>query len=479
MKAAYYIVSEVLPDKAFHEILEILFRVAKVECSTYAHSSKQSRQTLSAGRLSECAGVLRLAVKVGVRKLHSKTVKALVDHVTQTLPTSDSSYCEPLITDYFKALRIVLEYSAHVEHLPKDNWHDTVDFCLECLNDLNRPLKEVDSGFNVNRGSYTMRDRLSTRSKHIGYGSNSNGHDSQITIQSQIRGSAEDLILCVRHLVSAPNAPVLEKASSILELLIDLLHSSSITPLFRQVTFESINSIIVRASTENTSLVLRIVKRIIPLIRRFWQARSAPLKDMLISMLYGEVYMGRLVLADENGEFKEELVGLLEVLRNEYCKRIEREQLQLDDLDFSDHSFDIERRTPLKTKAFELRLGALKAEQPWVLLYLSASFLEVLEADVTFHYVHNHAEEHDNRSKRQRVARPLDEVLQYIKAQQVPERLYGLQVLAFFIDKRTMDSGDLQAMVDAVLPCLSDDNALISSWAMHSMTWYVRYLLRL
>ncbi len=461
-------------DKAYHGILEALFCAAKVECSAYANASKPAPKAKIASRLSECAGVLGLAVKIGVRKLRVKTVKALIEHVSQTLPTSDGLYCEPLVAGYLKALRTVLEYSPHPEHLLKEDWHDAIDFCNASIRDLNLSSSEDSSSLpNGVRGPDSFTDlpsRSTTPSIHSDY---IRSTKSQQNSNSQLRGSATNLVLCVRYLTSASNAPVLEKASVTLDALLALLQMSPNLGDTQQAAFESINSIVVRITTDDISLVLQTLRRLIPLIRRFWQAKSAGHREMLTSMFLGEMYLNRLVQSDKNGDCKADLLGLLETLRAEYCKRIEREQLQLDDVDLADHTFRTDRHMPLSTEACELRLGANKAEEPWALLHMSASLLITIHCESAVHEMQSGNAELDPPLKRQKMTGPLDDILDLTKGPTTSEKLYALQVLVFVFDKLTVDIGTLEGIVNLLIPCASDDNGPIASWAILALTWYV------
>ena len=415
--------------------------------------------------------MLDTAVKVGVRKLRFKTVKALLEHISQTLPTSDGTYCEPLIAGYFKALRTVLEYAPHPEHLLKEDWHDAIDFCNASIRDLNHPAIENISSSANGVHNHTSSNRLASRSATPSFHGNrlrdSSSHGSQL------RASAEDLVHCVRNLTAVSNAPIVEKASVTLNGLLDLLEMSPQLGNTQQAALESINSIIIRITTDDTSLVLQSLRRLFPLIRRFWQAKSAGLRAMLTSMLYGEVFLTRLLTSDEDGDCRVDFLGVLEVLRVEYCKRLEREQLQLDDIDLSDHTFRSDRYMPMSIKACELRLGAHKAEQPWTILHMSASILTAISANNGVHEVQNGSADLDPPPKRRRIAGALDEVLELMKASTAPEKLYALQVLLFVFDKLTVDVGDMERILHLLLPCASDDNGSIASWAIMALTWCV------
>lgn len=474
--------SEVLADKSFHKILEALFRVTTTECSAYAKASKsvaknqaKSQASQIAGRLSACASVVRIAVELGVKKFRYKTVKAIVDHITQTVPTSDRGYCEPLAAEYFKSLRIVLEYQPHPEHLSKDEWHEVVDFCNETLHDLNA----TSTGKHAHslNGNSTMDSfniclsRSATPGTVSDNGRQASNLSAQHLVKLNLKSSVEDIVLCLKHLMLASNAPVLEKAQTTLENLCDLLTLSSRPGVLLQSVFEAINSIISRIMTDNVDLTLHIIGNLLPHIRRFWETKSRSLKDhMLVSLLYGEVYFFRLVSMDETGDCKSDLHRLLQVFRQEYCKRPEREQLQLEDLDLPDHPLEADR--PLSIQAFELRSAALKAEQPWFLLYISASIVLVFSAwdAARGRFLEHSTLEHP--PKRRKLNSPVDDLLELTKTSDMLDRLFALQVLTFVFDKIVVDIDNLQHCIESLLSCLSDDTANVVSWALLALARY-------
>lgn len=414
---------------------------------------------------------MRLAVELGVKKFRYKTVKAIVDHITQTVPTSDSGYCEPLAAEYFKSLRIVLEYQPHPEHLSKDEWHEVVDFCNETLHDLNATSNGKNAHSLNGNSSMDSFNICLSRSATPGTVSD-NGHQasnrsSQHLVKLNLKSSVEDIVLCLKHLMSASNAPVLEKAQTTLENFCEILTLSSRPGMLLQSVFEAINSVISRIMTDNVDLTLNIINNLLPHIRRFWETKSRSLKDhMLVSLLYGEVYFFRLVSTDETGDCKHDLHRLLQVFRQEYCKRAEREQLQLEDLDLPDHPLEGDR--PLSIQAFELRSAALKAEQPWFLLYISASIVLVLSAwDARGR---DSALEHP--PKRRKLNSPVDDLLELTKTSDMQDRLFALQVLTFVFDKLVIDIEYLQHYIESLLSCLSDDTANVVSWALLALARY-------
>ena len=400
-----------------------------------------------------------------------KTVKALVDHITQTLPTSDENYCEPLVTDYMKLLRTALAYQPHPEHFSKEEWQSTVDFSVQAIRDLIKGTGGNDAS-NGSLSSHAVSDypsRSATPSASIGTGRGS----SQRTTKSVLKTSTEDLILCLKHLASVSNVPVIDRAEIMLTSLFDFLHSFSTPGLAHQAAFAAINSIMARITTDNMSLVQRSLRHAVSLIRRLWHAKSTTLKEeMLITLLQGEPHLSMALQDDPQESFMADIQGLQEVLREEYCKRSEREQLQIDDLSLST-GISSGQQNPLSTSAFGLRQKAIKAEQPWAILHIYASITVVLDIGKRSLYQNVDGDDPNIITKRRKLDRPLRDLLQSIRVSSGPEKVFDLQVLAFALDRRSISAEFLRNLLDSLLPCISEGSATVASWTMLAIAWYV------
>lgn len=419
-------------------------------------------------------------MEVGVKKLRIKTVRALVDHIIQTLPTSNEAYCEPLVVDYFKSLRIVLEYQPHTEHLSKEEWSSVVDFCNESLRELNIVSSQNEPGLSIrnsNVGSFSDgQSRSTTPTPTNDHNLKASKHGSSRSAQVQLRSSAEDILLCLRHLNFASNAPILDRAQVTLTNLLELLESNLSVGRLQQLAFEIIDSILTHITTNDIALTLQILSRLLPIIRRLWDTKSTTLKDcMLVCLLYGHIYFARMISLDETHDCKSDLESLLEALRNDYCKRQERDQLQLEDLDLADQGTYKEKL--LSTKTFRLRLGGLRAENSWNQLYIAASIIVALSADMATLRESNEKsfelQNPDYPAKRQKKTNPFDDILKFTHSSQASPKLFSLQVLTFVFDELIFDADRFQGFRDALLLCMSDDNGSIASWAMLALSRYL------
>lgn len=403
-------------------------------------------------------------------------MKALVEHITQTLPTVDEGYCDPLIPDYFKILKIVLEYPAHTEHFKRDDWHEVADFLIKVVEDLIHVLDGGDSSLSHRlRDSSTFRNDLSRSVTPSGYSQSIRKYSdakSQQSVNSSLKLSAEDIVLCIRHLHLAPNAPIAEKAESVLAKLIELLRLSPHVSPTQQAAFDCINLIAARVVTDNLGLAQDTVRLLTPLICRLWQPKAGPLKDsMLIFLLNGQYHFKRIILSDDGEDFAAGLQDLLVAFKEDYCRRPEREQLQTEDLDLVNAPYDRVGEAPLQLTAFKARSGVIKAEQPWAILQISASIISALDVSAKLHDGKTTSiEECDHISKRRKIASAWDDVLHRAKTSQGAEKVHAIQTIAFLLDHSRYDEDTIPRFLDVLLYNLSSINSTIVSWAMLAMS---------
>ena len=443
--------------------------------SSYGRSAKGRAKSLAASRVSSCADVLLKTVKVGVRKLRYKTVKALFEHIIQTLPTTGDGYCEPLIPNYFKILRIILEYPPHPEHLLKDDWHVVAHFCNEAVLDLNHALNESEVSFSHSaRESSAFSDVFSRSVTPNGHGSSlrkASIHATPKSVKVSLKSSAEDILLCMKHLLATPNAPIGERAQVNLQTLIEYLQLSPHASHTQQAAFDGVSSIVAYIVTDDIKLTQDTIRSLIPLMCRFWQPKNDPLKDsMLIVLVHGEPHFKQIVQCDESGDFKIDLQELLEAFKDDYCKRPEREQLQVEDLELANAPYHRRDEFPLCLKAFRARSGVFKAEQPWTLLQISRSIVSALNSFNNIQDRPHVEEDFGPAMKRKKISSSWNNVLLLVKTSQGAAKLHAIQSIAFFLDHPVDNEYTLQCFLDVLLSCLSDNNSIIVSWAMLAMS---------
>ena len=174
-------------------------------------------------------------------------------------------------------------------------------------------------------------------------------------------------------LVSAPNSAVCERTEHILKAIIHFLNSqSSVVSFFHQIAFAALNVVLSATSADEISLAESVVCSVVPCISRLWSSKTAANDEMLntakdemaITILLLRLHLEKLVF-DPLGD--DDLGNILKDLRdslaNDYEKRAERDQLQLDDLDFSIGPSENQISGSLSCGYLRLRPQALRAER--------------------------------------------------------------------------------------------------------------------
>jgi ataxia telangiectasia mutated family protein len=441
--------------------------VTQSEKAAYAKPSKVAR-SLASARLSACAGTVRLAVEVGVQTLRQKTVKALIDHITQIIPSSDDNYCEPLLKDYARALTTTLAYRPHVEHLSKDDWHVLVDFCIAGIH-ASSTHDDVEGGSHaLANGSsrlVTRNSRPGTQSPFTVSFSHNNDSGPRGSMNAGSSKTVDEFSLCLYYLFSTPNAPLLDKASSATPVLLALLRAPS-TGGAHHAAFRSINAVISRSITEDQGLAQQTFRDILQPLRRLWHTKSPLLKEeMLTSMIKGEALLNSILQVDDDEDCRTDLQGLFDVMSVEYCKRLPRDQLQLDDLRFNYESHGEDGHDTFETKTLGLRYGGVKSEQPWAILNILTSIFATLGDPLSFSSLPGDDDSSISR-KRRKLSSTIDTLLQPLSTGSNQDKLFTLQMLVFLMGKLVWDEETMLKVLDAVTPILSIDSSEIAALAM-------------
>ncbi|MCJ1401031.1 Serine/threonine-protein kinase tel1 [Xylographa trunciseda] len=456
-----------LNDDGFHTLFEALFRVTQSEKLSNAKSSGRTKAQ-SDGRLSTCASLLRLAVKIGVCTIRKKTVRALIDHITQTLPSSDDQYLEPLLNDYVKALRTVLEHQPHLEHLSKKEWHGLVDFCNDGIQfaitvaERSTNLSTLANGSSLFSSSSTPSTMGSSlgQARKVGFGSATDGDTVKIL---------DDFALCLSCLLRTTNAVIMDKAASITDVLLALLQASA-TGSAHQAAFMSLNLILIRCITEDVDLVQHTFKSALPYVRRLWQTKSGGLKEeMLITLIYGENLMPSLLDMDDHHECRSDLQGLLDMCTAEYIKRAERDQLQLDDLDLSLSFVEHKDHAVLGLPTIRLRLGTPRSEWAWASLHVIATIFCALFDDSSSLSSELTTDRTATPQKRRKITNGFDTLLKSLTSSPPQDCLLALKLLTFISGSIGLDQDKILQTIEALSTSLSSDNYVQANWSMIAM----------
>ncbi|KAK0732792.1 hypothetical protein B0T21DRAFT_402849 [Apiosordaria backusii] len=446
-------------DKSYHSIYEGLFRCTVLEKESYFTAKKSARASATANaRLEKCAEALRLAVRHGASRIKRKTARAIIDHITQVLQGPDDTYIAPLLKDYAKALCTFLQNSANVENLSAfsgESWDTCVDFCVEALS---RYL-EVGDRDNGSRASPAPTLRASSVAP-------SSQGPSQIG--SQI---ALDFLSCLNYLVTAPNAPVLRRASKISHVVLQILQLRQMKiGELQKVAFSAFNSIFARTQTDDIALSKKLIRILTPLLSHWWQPRALSrdamlnsIRDEMLKTVYGShLYLESMLRESADESLVQDVEELLDALWSDYSRREERARLQLDDITFT--------RMPLPpghptAGIFSLRPYNTAGEQNWALLE-NLAILEAIYARNSQKAFSQQEPENGQPRKRRRVVGTPNRIHQKMTSLDPAVQLTALQLIPFLCRQKAPSVEEAAEAIADLSKCVTAKQGIVASWAM-------------
>ncbi|KAI1655111.1 Serine/threonine-protein kinase tel-1 [Daldinia decipiens] len=450
-----------LDDKSYHITFEALFRCALAEKQAY-----YSHKSTAASRLTKCAEALRLGVELGAGKVKRKTVLAVIDHITQTLPHSEDDLVPPLIQDYIKALAALLSHAANVELLAAgdgEGWFTCVDFTVDVLT-LYLAANDRDSI--LSRASPAPGSGHSTP---LTFSTPRPGTASQRTSRLS-RSQLPDLLQCLLYLSSTPNAPLLQRSKEMSSVVVQVLQLRplGIGPL-HQLAFALVNKLFVASQTDDSDHANSLALDCLPLISQWWQTKAASAHDALLNgvrvemlKLLFNIHL-QLEFLIKQGD-KPSLLGsietLAELLWSEYSRREERAQLQQDDLTYSaPHS-----STTFQVQSFSLRLFNIDGEKTWAVVHILA-LLERLLWKASEQFQTTLADDEQPRKKR-RTASGFSRLRQKLRSVDHSIQYTALQITPFFVSGLKVNIDEMSELLSFLVSQITSKNSKVATWAM-------------
>ncbi|KAK0289904.1 Serine/threonine-protein kinase tel1 [Friedmanniomyces endolithicus] len=459
-----------LDDVSFDSIYKQLFAIVLSERSTWLTAKTTTTQSAADSRLSDAAVALRLAVELGVQSISLRTVRAVVDHVIDTLPRPGGGLCVPLALDYVKCLKAALSYQPHLEHQSRAEWERAVLFCVHTVQGAERGVGGSDARSGVERTS-RLGVTNSSRSSRSQLGDSA--HESQ-TGRNVAKQVSDELVACLSLLTAAPNAPLASQADTILWTIVEFLKTHLTPGNSHQNAITTINNVLLWARTDDLALVKKAANQLIRLVRHFWPTtRSTSLKDdMLVTLLYLQPYMAYMMQDEQALILRTELCALAVTLRNEYGKRKEGEQLQIDELKLVPHTTPQSGDSSVKLAVMDLRPCGLRAEHNWALIRILAILDTLLRgcADIRGPSSAGQDDDEDDLQqrprKRQRLTDDYEDALRTTASGTIPSRVGSLQVVTFIAQQKRYSAQYLSLIIDTVLPSCSDEDTNVAAWAL-------------
>lgn len=404
--------------------------------------------------------------------------RAVIDHITQTLPGRDQNYVEPLLQDYVKALVAVLGHPANVEQLGAlggDGWLACADFCVDAVSRFSQGTGR-DLGASL-LGTPSRASPAPGMSLSLAHSTGRSGTASTQRSASHISGkilvSLMQGLLC---LAGATNAPLAQRATEISSAAIQILQLRHLNiGSLQQAAFATLNCIISHTCGDDLVLVNGIARDLMPLVSHWWHPRTSAsqsesvtsVRDEILRLLCGlQLHIDALTVSTpEDDALFGAVEDILEALWMEYSKRDDRSRLQISDLAFSAVAKDY-----FNTRTFGLRPFNTPAERTWAVVEVIA-ILESIYAQSSVPT--QTADEDEQPRKRRRVDEPPDRLGDRLGSLDPGIKLTALQVIPFFLQRTEPSLKYISRTLDGLLGYISDKHSAICSWAMIACARYV------
>lgn len=397
-----------------------------------------------------------MAVDLLLRNLRIKTVRAIVDHITETIPVPGEGLWEPLSLDYTKCLASLLRYRPHTEHLDEEDWENLINFCLASIS----PQENEKSQLSIRSGYRSVpEDQDASDSRSI---------PSRIAIAPASvsrerhggnRNVIEEVVTCIQLLTTSPNPPLQTTAQSILHGLSEFVESS-VAGNAHQLAFNSINAVVTKVMFDQSELVRSVLLGLVPVIRRLWATKLQILKEELIStLMLSMIVLVDTARKDPSESLAHDIEALASTLHSEHVKRAEKEVLQIDETTL--YHNEACRSRPVYGPC----LGAARSEHNWTVLWLTAELLKLSDG------IHARIKSESVRecsNKRQRFSSEIQDVFRDSVSATGTRRICALQLIPFLeseVDIETKESFFKQLVLN-----VSDGNDAVSSWTMVALT---------
>ncbi|KAI5288880.1 Serine/threonine-protein kinase tel1, partial [Ascosphaera aggregata] len=447
-----------LGEKGYQGIFDALFQLLAVEKLGYARAKTPGTRRTALTRIEACATTVRITVEVIGREIKARILFAVIDHIIDSLYDSDSGWWQHISGAYLKALRILLEYPPHVEHLSRQKWQKTCNFCINALIRLGS-----DGDIQGSSGLTPLQSLSLDSASHA-----SSVEPSSVRRKHSVAGSYGNRIeleILIRLLCSSPAAPLVDEGANILNPLLDYLlavHSpSSASPYI----LGALNTVLSRTLISNVSLSQMTLISILPFLRRSSIPKSSALREeMMVTLELARSVLPFLKDVEFMRLLDDSLPSLVDHLQREYLKLSNREFLHLEDLTFTSPDINV----PMGIPGMGPRLGITRAEETWTLIRAIATFSTMLDGKATSPVPQAEDDEFDAERPLKKLFKltRLNGLLRDSHAAIGPEKVFALQLLPFLVREGNVVLEDLQSLLTRLNANIMDDHDETQSWTM-------------
>ncbi|KAL4265494.1 hypothetical protein AB1N83_004973, partial [Pleurotus pulmonarius] len=447
--ATFHIMSDgTIDTRAWLVVFEAVFKAVEHEKDLYKKKEHTSTVATITRRLEEAAAFFRWLVERSVTVLNKRTTFAVLDHISDYIKYQGALFT-PLSANYVKALRCLLEYRPHLDHVEAEEWTKWVALAFNVVLGVNleRDLTYVlqddddDDEEDMSVDDTDDEDELPTPSKKRkraqSIAPSQHGSAMKKTPKTSSRGrqiSTEQIefmgilpILLGSHNVFpntiAPFSPNSPAPGAILQRLLWFLKLYPSDGSLHNDYLIVLSITLDRLALNRKKEVVGFSRDAWPSLVGLWGAKSKALKEGLASVL---TTLLPFYTANHESVWGVGLKKLWNALYGDGQNRWGVDSLALENIRL-EISGDVE---PFAMQTFKAGFGFESGQAlSWVILQLQSDVLAKL-----YHLSETVGFRATN--KRQKTDNPLTSLLSAITRQPLPSlRAHRLQLLLFFISR--------------------------------------------
>ncbi|GAA5987268.1 hypothetical protein JCM10908_001886 [Rhodotorula pacifica] len=456
------------PRFTWIQALQTMFSVVIKERNTLV----QKKTAATEKRLEEATQMVKLAAVKLYKNVNRKTAKAIIAHLTQL--TAVAGKLQPFALTYMKALRAVLSYTPHLEHLDERAWTDIVMLCFSAvLGDKIRIGQDFvdDTVLDIDEDGVGPAGALRTTAAE------------EIVMPTKTRRTATateiELLGVVEVVFRSRSSPFLTYAQAIFRKFLRFfrLFPSETSAHLSAVT--ALNRAFAEVDLNDQHSMKQIGRHLWPHLLALWATKNASLKEQVVMSLRYLFPFVVPVHAHAKHESERDVLSrakeLYEAVMTEPTIRW-REAYDVD-IDHLGLGIRSDESTTAPYHATTFRIGADFDEKDaiaWSVVELGADALaRIYEVDDVAVGTSEQADvdvlSPVQRGKRRKLEDPLSNLLDSLTDPNTPTNIivFRLQILVFLVD-RHWQSLTAEARVrvgDALVPLLSLSDAQIQRWS--------------
>ncbi|GAA5876129.1 hypothetical protein JCM3774_003506 [Rhodotorula dairenensis] len=456
------------PRHTWIQALQTMFSVVIKERNTLV----QKKSAATEKRLEEATQMVKLAAIKLYKIVPRKAAKAIIAHLTQL--TAVAGKLQPFALTYMKALRAVLSYSPHLEHLDERAWTDIVMLCFSAvLGDKIRIGQDFvdDTVLDIDDDGIGPTGALRTNA------------EEEVAMPTRTRRTATateiEFMGVIEVVFRSRSSPFLTYAQAIFRKFLRFfrLFPSETSAHLSAVT--ALNRAFAEVDLNDQQSMKQIGRHLWPHLLALWPTKNASLKEELVMALRYLFPFVVPVHAHAKHESERDVLARAKelyeaVLTEPTIRWREAFDIDIDHLELGHRPADEPTTAPYHAVTF--RIGADFDEKDaiaWSVVELGADALariyEVDDAVVgSSEQASAEALSPVQRGKRRRLEDPLSALLDSLAEPTTPSNVvaFRLQILLFLVDRhwQTLTAEARIRIADALVPLLSLSDVQAQRW---------------